>query len=65
MKRWTPDRIRQLRKRLGLTQAEFADELGYKRYQTISEFENGEREPPATTQKVLDAMHERATTSDE
>ena len=46
MEEWTPERIKQLRRQLGYTQSEMAEALGYNRYQTISEFENGNRTPP-------------------
>lgn len=35
----------KIRTLLGLTQSELAKELGYNRYQTISEFENGKDIP--------------------
>lgn len=37
---WTPERIRALRRRLHLTQAEMAQALGYTRHQSVSELEN-------------------------
>ena len=36
---WTPERVRALRKRLGLTQAEMARELGYSGNTRIAELE--------------------------
>lgn len=36
---WTPDRIRALRKRLGMTQEAFAEEMGYSSAQRVAELE--------------------------
>ena len=36
---WTPDRIRALRKRLGMTQEAFARELGYSGGRRVAELE--------------------------
>jgi DNA-binding transcriptional regulator YiaG len=49
---WTPSRIRALRRRLGLTQAEFARELGV-RQQTVSEWETGQYGPRGASVRVL------------
>lgn len=46
---YTPDRIRQLRDDLGMTQEEFAARLGYSRVH-VSRLENGKK----TATKVLD-----------
>lgn len=37
-----------------------ADRLGYKRYQTVLEFETGKRKPPATVQRFLDVLEAQA-----
>ena len=45
---WTPDRIRALRLRLGMTQAQLANALGFTgkhRKETINRYEHGAREP--------------------
>ena len=57
---WTPKNIRRLRKRLGYNQTEMAEALGFKRYQTISEFETGDRPPPDTVQRLLDMLDKTA-----
>ena len=41
MKSLTPVKFRKARKELGFTQSEFAEKLGYNRYQTILEKEKG------------------------
>lgn len=53
---WTPEKIKALRERLGYTQSEFAQKLGYSRYQTVLEFESGKRKPPVTVQRLLDML---------
>ena len=61
---WTPERIRQLRKRLKLSQSEFAERLGYTRYQTVSDFERGERPAPRRTILLLDMLEAEANRQD-
>jgi transcriptional regulator with XRE-family HTH domain len=51
---WTPERIKALRKRLGLDQAEFADLLGYGASQRVSELEKGKRGATGPTARLLD-----------
>lgn len=54
---WTPDRIIQLRERLGLTQKEFALCLGYSHPSRVSELEAGTRKvtlPVAILLEYLD-----------
>ena len=58
--KWTPERIKQLRKRLGLTQQKFADKLGYARRETVAELESGKFAPNKQAQILLD-MIERET----
>jgi transcriptional regulator with XRE-family HTH domain len=41
--------IRSIRNALGMTQAQFADALGYSRTETISDWERGVREPTSET----------------
>ena len=53
---WTPERIRALRKRLGLTQDEFAEAMGYGSNSRISELENGKVEPTGPVAKLLDHL---------
>lgn len=45
-------RLKELRKRWGLTQAELADQLGISR-PTLTKYEQGEREPDYTTLKKI------------
>ena len=56
---WDSVRVKQLRLRLGLTQAEFARELGC-RQQTISEWEQGIYKPANAYGRLLSAMDARA-----
>ena len=51
---WTPDRVRALRKRLGLTQAAFADALGLARYQSVNELEAGRTAATGAVARLLD-----------
>jgi len=56
---WDAKRIRALRKHLGKTQQELADELGT-RQQTISEWEIGMYEPKGTSSTLLRIVAENA-----
>ncbi len=56
---WTGDAIKALRRHMGLTQAQFAEELGT-RQQTISEWETGVYRPRGTAAKLLTILAERA-----
>ncbi len=56
---WDAERIRALRRRLGLSQREMAEELGT-RQQTISEWETGQYEPRGTSARLLQIIAERA-----
>ncbi len=56
---WDGQRIKALRERMGLTQTEFAETLGYERYQTILEFERGKRDVPETAARLLDCLSEK------
>lgn len=49
---WRRDAIRALRKHMGLTQADFAEEMGVRR-QTVSEWENGVYDPDRSTARFL------------
>jgi DNA-binding transcriptional regulator YiaG len=60
---WSAERIARLRARLGLTQANFADELGV-RQQTVSEWETGRYEPRGASAKLLGMLAERAAAYD-
>lgn len=50
---WTPEKIRQFRNMLKLTQDQLADKLGIGRQQTISEWEVGYYKPSPQSQKLL------------
>ena len=59
MKR-TPAAIRRLRKKLGLTQEEFAHRLGVS-WVTVSRWEHGHSSPRGLSEKALDAVAKRAS----
>ncbi|MBA7687828.1 hypothetical protein ES703_96301 [subsurface metagenome] len=56
---WDSQRIQALRRHLGLTQRELADELGT-RQQTISEWETGMYRPRGASATLLSIIAERA-----
>ncbi|MFQ5925455.1 MAG: helix-turn-helix domain-containing protein [Dehalococcoidia bacterium] len=56
---WDGDGIRALRRHLGLTQQELADELGT-RQQTVSEWETGMYRPRGASSRLLTIIAERA-----
>lgn len=56
---WNGEKIKALRVHMGLTQTQFAEALGYGRYQTVLEFERGRREIPETTARLLDCLAEK------
>ena len=58
--KWTGERIRELRERLGLTQTELAERLGYSRYSSVSDLERGEQIPSRPVQKLLDVLEKEA-----
>ena len=53
---WTPERIRTLRKRLGLNQDEFAQAMGYGSKTRVSELENGKVSPTGPVARLLDHL---------
>ncbi len=55
---WDSERIRVLRRHLGLTQQELADELGI-RQQTVSEWETGMYRPRGPSLTLLTMVAER------
>jgi DNA-binding transcriptional regulator YiaG len=59
---WDAERVRSLRLRLGLSQQQFADELGV-RQQTVSEWETGRYAPRGATARLLGIVAERAETA--
>ena len=58
-KNWDSERIRALRRHLGLTQRELAERLGT-RQQTISEWELGLYKPRGASSTLLSIVAERA-----
>jgi DNA-binding transcriptional regulator YiaG len=56
---WDSEHIQALRRHLGLTQRELADQLGT-RQQTISEWETGRYEPRGASSTLLSIIAERA-----
>ncbi|MBI2858139.1 MAG: helix-turn-helix domain-containing protein [Chloroflexi bacterium] len=57
--KWDAERIRALRRHLGLTQSEMAGRLGT-RQQTISEWEKGMYRPRGASATLLSIIAERA-----
>jgi DNA-binding XRE family transcriptional regulator len=62
MKKWTAAEIRELRWRLGWSQAELARRLGC-RQQTVSEWETNAYEPQNAYSKLLDLLFENVETN--
>ena len=58
-KQWNSESIRALRRHLGLTQMEMADEIG-SRQQTISEWETGMYQPRGASATLLSIIAERS-----
>lgn len=58
--KWTKERIKDLRKRLGYDQDEMATALGFSSYRRISELENGKRDPSAPVARLLDMLEGQA-----
>jgi DNA-binding transcriptional regulator YiaG len=56
---WNADRVRALRRHLGLTQVKLAEELGT-RQATISEWEHGLYRPRGASARILGLLAERA-----
>lgn len=56
---WNPERVKALRSHMGLTQSQFAEELGTLQ-QTVSEWECGYHTPKGTSVKLLQLVAERA-----
>jgi DNA-binding transcriptional regulator YiaG len=52
---WTPARIRKLRKRLGLTQEQFAHKLGVT-FVSVNRWENGHSTPTGLSARALEAL---------
>lgn len=52
---WNSESIKALRKHMGATQSQFAEQMGVRR-QTVSEWENGVYEPDRSTTKHLELM---------
>ena len=61
---WTAEKIAALRAEFGLSQANFADELGV-RQQTVSEWETGRYTPRGATARMLEVLRETRATYDE
>ena len=57
--RWDADAVRDLRRRLGLSQRALAEELGV-RQQTVSEWETGVYRPRGASARMLRHVAERA-----
>ncbi|MGI8550386.1 MAG: helix-turn-helix domain-containing protein [Dehalococcoidia bacterium] len=57
---WDAERLRALRRHLGLSQSDFAGELGVQRQQTISEWETGAYRPRGASARLLAMIAEEA-----
>jgi DNA-binding transcriptional regulator YiaG len=58
-KQWDRESVKALRKHLGYTQRQLADELGA-RQQTVSEWETGMYAPRGASSRLLSLIAERA-----
>jgi DNA-binding transcriptional regulator YiaG len=58
--RITPDEIRQVRTRLGMTQVAFAAAMGVSRRETVAEWESGHRTPSGSAVRLMELLVERA-----
>lgn len=56
---WDAARVKALREHLGLTQTEFAEELGTQQ-QTVSEWECGNHDPKGLSVRMLTLVAEKA-----
>ena len=57
--KWTPERIKTLRRRMGLTQAEFAPKIGYGPLTSVSSLETGRRKPGRAACLLMDVLERR------
>jgi len=55
---WTPERIKAMRDRLGLSQPAFAEALGFTRAASVSDLETGRSAATGPTARILDAIAE-------
>lgn len=60
---WTAAEVAALRRKLGLSQADFAAELGV-RQQTVSEWETGRYRPRGASARLLGLLAEEAVPAD-
>ena len=56
---WDAEQVRALRRHMGLTQEELAQELNV-RQQTVSEWETGQYRPRGASERLLSMVAERA-----
>ena len=56
---WKPEKIKNLRKKLNLTQKQLAKKLGFKSYMPIWEYETGRRIPNLRVQTILNILEEK------
>lgn len=56
---WTPDRVRELRRAMRLSQRAFGERVGV-RQATVSDWERGETKPTGPSVKLLDMLAEAA-----
>lgn len=58
MKHWTPEEIKDFRKRLGLSQGVFAEWIGVRR-QYVNYLERGAKRPGKTLKILLNMMEQK------
>lgn len=61
---WTPDKIKQLRARLGLTQTEFGVRIGVTQ-NAVAQYETGKRRPGGSTVVLLDQLSSKRSSKNE
>jgi len=65
MEEWPPDKIKKLRRRLGMTQAEMGQEIWDASEATaqknLSNLERGEHEPTAAVRRHLQRLRQQAS----
>ncbi len=53
---WTPERVKALRSRLGLSQTAFAEALGFTRHASVLDLEKGNTTATGATARLLDVI---------
>ena len=55
MKKYTPQEIKEIRGKLGITQKELADEIGVSK-RTVESWESGKRSPSNTACRIIEMV---------